>query len=222
MTTKQRDVTKQKAALAANKSRDIHLVTRPGVSEDRMIAEYAFDPTTANASTALDFSADLLPSLSLQECTTVMKQDAQAVIDGSLVKLESMLNGQAVALNAMFNNFAKRAMHADVMPKLEAYFRLALKAQSQCRSTVEALAEIKYPKSATFIKQANIAGQQQVNNSTDGQGSGITRHAREKNITPKNELSEVQRANLDKRATGTASRSNPPVETVGAVNRASQ
>ena len=223
MTIKQTDVKKQEAVRAPDKSRDIRLLTRPGVSEDRMIAEYAFDPTTANASTALDFSTDLLPSLSLQDCAAVMKEGAQAVTDGNLGKLESMLNGQAIALNAMFNNFAKRAMHADVMPKLEAYFRLALKAQSQCRSTVEALAEIKYPKSATFIKQANIAGQQQVNNSTDGQGSKFTPRAREKNITPTNELlTEAKHANLDKRATGAASRGNPQVETVGAVNRADQ
>ena len=46
-----------------------------------------------------------------------------------------------------------------------AYMRLALKAQSQCRSTIEAINEIKNPSSApTFVKQANIGNAVQVNN----------------------------------------------------------
>ena len=225
MTIKQAGSKKQAPAQevakpAPDKSRTIRLETRPGVSEDRMMAEYGFDPTNTNTSTALDFSKDILPGLCLQDCTAVMKEDAQAVSDGNLGKLEAMLTGQAVALNAMFNNFAKRAIHADVMPKLDTYFRLALKAQAQCRSTVEAIAEIKYPKSATFIKQANIAGQQQVNNSADGPDRGTPR-TREKNITPTNELlTEAKHANLDTRGKKAASRGNPQVEAVGAINRA--
>lgn len=171
-----------------NKSRYLEVTRRPGVSDDRMFAEQAFDPATGNASTALNFSNRLSPDVSLQECAAVMKGDADAVNGGNLTKLEATLTGQAVALNAMFNNFAQRAIRADVMPLLDAYFKLALKAQLQRRSTVEAIAEIKYPKSATFIKQTNIAKQQQVNNSGDGLGDSISPCTREKNITPTNEL----------------------------------
>jgi hypothetical protein len=47
----------------------------------------------------------------------------------------------------------------------ETYMRLALKAQSQCRTTLETLAGIKNPASVTFVRQANVAhGPQQVNN----------------------------------------------------------
>ncbi len=47
----------------------------------------------------------------------------------------------------------------------EIYMRLALKAQSQCRATLETLAAIKNPAPVTFVKQANVAhGPQQVNN----------------------------------------------------------
>lgn len=42
---------------------------------------------------------------------------------------------------------------------------MALKAQAQCRATLEALAEIKNPRPVAFVKQANISGEhQQVNN----------------------------------------------------------
>ena len=131
------------------------------------------------------------------------------------------LTGQAVALNAMFNSFSKRAIHADVMPTLDTYFRLALKAQSQCRSTVEAIAEIKYPKSATFIKQANIAGQQQVNNSPRSAGSGASPLTREKNVTPTNELlTGTQHAQMDTRGTKATGRGNSDVEALGEIDRA--
>jgi hypothetical protein len=53
----------------------------------------------------------------------------------------------------------------DHLDASERFMRLALKAQSQCRSTIESLAEIKNPSSVAFVKQANIAkGHQQVNN----------------------------------------------------------
>ncbi len=51
------------------------------------------------------------------------------------------------------------------MNAAELYLRLALKAQGQCRATLETLAVIKNPTALTFVKQANIAhGPQQVNN----------------------------------------------------------
>ena len=47
---------------------------------------------------------------------------------------------------------------------LDRYMRLALKAQGQCRATLETLATIKNPP-VVFARQANIAqGPQQVNN----------------------------------------------------------
>ena len=40
-----------------------------------------------------------------------------------------------------------------------------MKAQAQSRATISALVDLKYPRQATFVKQANIAhGPQQVNN----------------------------------------------------------
>jgi len=49
----------------------------------------------------------------------------------------------------------------------EIYLRLALKAQAQCRTTVETLVEMKNPRPVAFVSQANISnGPQQVNNGT--------------------------------------------------------
>ena len=83
---------------------------------------------------------------------------------GDLGRLERMLYAQAATLDTMFTSLARRAAAQDHLPQFQAHMTLALKAQAQCRSTIEALAEIKNPKPVAFVKQANIAHQQQVNN----------------------------------------------------------
>lgn len=206
-----------------NKGRNLTLRLLPGQTHDQGIAAAALSPAMANASTAVDFTKAIFPDISLQECIEVLEADIKAVNGGDLDKLEGLLTAQAEALNAMFNNFAKKAAHAELLPHLEGYCRLALKAQSQCRTTVEAIAEIKFPRSATFIKQANIAGQQQVNNgqADNGTSTRTCAGAPEKTINPTNELiSEQANATLDTAGAGAASRFNSGVEAVGAVNRA--
>ena len=201
------------APVAPSKSRNLEITEEPGESMDRVKARLALGATIPNASTALDYSIGLFPDLSFNECAKEMKSAIHAVNGGNLDSMEGILAGQVMALNAIFNNFAKRAAHSDSMQKLEAYLRLALKAQSQCRTTVEAIAEIKYPKSATFIKQANIAGQQQVNN-------GAPTRTPEKNITPTNELlTEQTHAALDAGGTGATICSDTGLEAVGTLDR---
>lgn len=86
---------------------------------------------------------------------------------GDLQMMERMLVAQATALQSMFASLARRAVHQEHLRQYEAFMNLALKAQSQSRATISALVELKYPKQATFVKQANIShGAQQVNNGT--------------------------------------------------------
>lgn len=198
-----------------NRARKMTLVMHGDQTRDQAIAQAALSPEMANASTTADYSQGIFPDICLQDCIEVLQEDIKAVNGGNLDKLEGMLTAQAEALNAKFNNFAKRAIHSTLMPQLDIYTRLAMKAQAQCRTTVEAIAEIKYPKSATFIKQANIAQQQQVNNGK------APAHAREKNITPTNELlTESAHAALDTGRTGATIRPNSQLEAVGEINRA--
>lgn len=83
---------------------------------------------------------------------------------GNLGMLERMLAAQAFSLDTMFTDLARRARRQDGLAQIQTLTGLAFKAQAQCRATIEALAEIKNPKAATFVRQANIAHQQQVNN----------------------------------------------------------
>ena len=65
----------------------------------------------------------------------------------------------------IFVSLAHRAQTQQLQKHLKSFLRLALKAQAQSRTTISALVELKYPRQATFVKQANIAhGPQQINN----------------------------------------------------------
>lgn len=149
-------------------------------------------------------------------------QAQHAAIDsGDLSKAENMLWSQSVALQAMFADLAVRARLESGIEQLQCLTGLALRAQSNCRATLLALGELKYPKQATFVKQANIShGPQQVNNG-DGSAPKASPRARKKE-TPPSKLIEDQRHGstyLDTGATSATTGGNPAVETVEAINR---
>jgi hypothetical protein len=70
---------------------------------------------------------------------------------------EAMLYCQAHALQAIFVASAHRAtLSEEWFPNYEAHMRVALKAQSNCRATLQTLAQIKN-RPVVFARQANIA-----------------------------------------------------------------
>ncbi len=101
------------------------------------------------------------------------------------------------------------------MPNIEGFMRLALRAQSQCRATLETLATIKNPP-VIYAKQINqTTGPQQINN-------GTAAPSRKREIeTETNKLSEGTHELLqDTRASGTTSGIDTTLETLGALDRA--
>lgn len=142
--------------------------------------------------------------------------------DGDLSRLENMLIGQATALQSIFVSLARRAQTQEYLSQYQTYLGMALKAQAQSRATIQAVVELKYPRQVAFVKQANIShGPQQVNNGVDCR-SNTHAHAEEKQIQ-QNELLEDKshgRTQMDTGAAPAAGRSNPALETVGAINRA--
>jgi len=101
----------------------------------------------------------------LSELIKGLHEQVKKVQGGDLRPVEAMLFGQAVALETIFTSLARRATSQEYLKQFHAYLGLALKAQAQCRATLEALAEIKNPRPVAFVKQANISGgHQQVNN----------------------------------------------------------
>ena len=92
-------------------------------------------------------------------------ETSNQVNDDDLHRLESMLVSQATSLQSIFSDLARKAQAQTYLKHFETYLGLALKAQAQSRATITALGDLKNPRQATFVKQANIAhGPQQVNN----------------------------------------------------------
>jgi hypothetical protein len=138
---------------------------------------------------------------------------------GNMKKCESMLLGQAHALQAIFTHLSRRAAKQEYLKHIETLLRLALKAQGQCRATIETLAAIKNPP-VMFAQQANIAhGPQQVNNGASNAVSTQATRA-EKTKSDRNELLEVQNEQrLDTRTASTSGKEHSKLEALEAVNR---
>ena len=86
-----------------------------------------------------------------------LRERVDKVIDGDMKPVEAMLFGQAMTLQTIFTSLARKATGQEYLKQFQVNLTLALKAQAQCRATLEALAEIKNPRPVAFVKQANIA-----------------------------------------------------------------
>lgn len=129
-----------------NKARLLTTNRDPFKLPDDHLAELALSPVVSSTATALDFSESLVPDLSLDACVKVLRYNVAAINGGDLSGPEATLTAQAAALDAIFNNLARRAAHAEYMSQLEPYLRLALKAQAQCARTLEVLARSRIPR----------------------------------------------------------------------------
>lgn len=176
---------------------------------------YSMPEVSAGTTISLFRGKDNDLSLSIAE----LQSHVADVHNGNMKRPETFLVAQAHTLDEIFNAMTRRAvknMEAGYGDACERYMRIALKAQSQCRTTIEALSAIKNPP-VIYAKQANISnGPQQVNN-----GIPAPAHTGEI-INYSNELLEdchVQR--MDTRATAEPIGTHQTVETVGKLNRAS-
>lgn len=191
--------------------------------EPRAWAQTILKPNITAALTLKLFTKQLVDiDAPITELTEELARQSELVSAGNLQRCEAMLVAQAQTLDAIFNSLAVRSGRNmnEYSHQADLYMRLALKAQSQCRTTIEAIAEMKNPKPIAFVKQANIAaGNQQVNNgNTATVRAGARTRANE--ITPNKLLTDTSYETLDARRTRTTSGVNSPMEAVGAVNRA--
>jgi hypothetical protein len=178
------------------------------------IVGFNINPAVLAAITIGKFEGDKFDQVEL--IRDVFSQ-VNAVHRGDMRRPEAMLTAQAHTLDVIFNTLAFRGKanaDAGYIQAAEQYMRLALKAQSQCRTTLETLGEIKNPRPVAFVKQANIAnGPQQVNNNVAPARAG-------ENINQSNELSRREHELLpDSRASSLASAVNQEVETVAEIYR---
>lgn len=208
--------THKKAEATVPKSRHLSVELNVGESRDHLLARVAASPYTSAAGILTRYRKEDLGELALTELVSVLKEQAGSVKRGDLSRVEAMLSNQATALDTIFAELARRAAinMGEYLDAAETYLKLALRAQSQCRATLETLATIKNPP-VVIARQANIAhGPQQVNN----EAAPIARTGKIEHQP--NELLERDHGEwMDTRATSTASASDPSMAAVEIVDR---
>ena len=95
-----------------------------------------------------------------------VQESRQKIARGDYSEVEEQLITQAVALQRIFEVYTQKMISESYHESQRIFGQIALKAQSQCRKTLNTLVELKNPKNLTFIKeQSNI----QINaNQTSG------------------------------------------------------
>lgn len=112
------------------------------------------------------------PELNAQYITQNSKNDVQRATESTLNSSSKntefavgILTAQAIKLNSLFEFFLNAGAELyTIGSNPTPVYKLALKAQSQCRAVLTTISFIENPQTVSFIKQQNIGYQQQINN----------------------------------------------------------
>ena len=197
MTVKKKPPVKNKTSVIVDAGKD--------EDQDEAVAKTLIRPEVQASLTI----QKLHPINDVNALTKILGQQTADVIDGSMVRPEAMLLCQAHTLDALFNSLIMKGLDQTHTPHYEVFMKLAFKAQSQCRSTLQSLSDIKNP-SVVYAKQANIThGNQQINN-------GVPAPRTQENKKYSNELLEhTNGKRLDTRAKGETIGAYSELEAVG-------
>jgi hypothetical protein len=142
-----------------------------------------------------------------------LRDQVNAVSNQDLAQAEGMLLNQATALQSLFARLTEKAFSSEHLSQFNDFMRVALRAQNQCRATLETLSAIRNPP-IVYARQANVTtGPQQINN------GGPSSHAREIQNPPIQLSAEDNELRTDIRTSAVTSRINKEVEAMGEIHR---
>lgn len=202
---------------AAKEPNQLRVPEEPGVSKERRLANVLMNPAVHSAATCVTFGTGSFGKVEITDTLDAVLATINEVRSGDLSGPEATLVSQAHSLNAIFSELARRSAlnMGEYIEASEKYMKLALKAQAQCRATIETLAAIKNPP-VVFAKQANIAnGPQQVNN-----GSPALPRAEGNTTSPNRLLEHADEQRLDRGARSAPGTGDPALEALGSRHRA--
>lgn len=189
-------------------------VTKDKKDKKDLYAKAALSPSLHAGAVIEQYGSQLFgkDNIDINHMEEAVRESTEAIHHGDMKAVEAMLYSQAVALQTMFTNLARRAdCQQGRLDNIETLLKLAFRAQNQCRMTLETLSNVKNPP-VVYARQANItSGPQQVNN-------GLT-HATEKTITQNELLEDSHVKRLDGRTQGQTSRLDTHMETVAIGRR---
>ncbi|GGZ21586.1 hypothetical protein [Asticcacaulis endophyticus] len=148
-------------------------------TEGEAVARAILRPGIRHGDVASSFGSKIMgKGVTLPEIgdyTHYVNQVSKSAIEGDLTFASRTLAAQALTLDNMFTEFARRAAMnlGEYINAAETYARLALKAQANSRATLEALAKLHQPREQTVRHvHVNEGGQaviaDQIHNHTRG------------------------------------------------------
>lgn len=212
--------------MASRKTKDdaatpkpLEVVKQPSETDERAMARTVLRPSVNNAATIKEIASRDFGAVGLTGLVDELSAQCSAVSRGEMGRPEALLTAQAQTLDALFNHLTRLAYRNwDNLNVAERLLRLAFKAQTQSRATVETVGALKNP-GLVIARQANIAhGPQQVNNDS-ATSTHAHAQAREIQSEPSKVLEQTHGERLDTGTTSQASGSNSAMATVGAINR---
>lgn len=152
---------KRKSAKAAGKADNtLSVGAQPGEDREHQIAAIAIRPGVRHASLSSTYANQLFGDShkpSIERDTKVMGELMSKAEGGDKALASRMLAAQAVTLDAMFTELGRRsaANMGEYIEATDRYMKLALKAQSNCRATLEALTKLHQPREQT-VKHVHV------------------------------------------------------------------
>ena len=150
------------------------------------------------------------------ELQVYLEQAHDNYLKGNDKLLQNVLLSQIDTMNACFYKMVGKFQAAEYLAHEKLYAELAIQFQNHTRRTVATLADMRNPRQATFVRQANIAQNQQINN---GQAGTVLEP--EKNFHSETQVSEQLHVEaLDARTAEAPIGANSTLEAVGKIHRA--
>lgn len=144
-----------KAAKQGEKRATLKVEQARGETDGAALARVMLAPEARHGHAASTFVAPLLSGLAdkpeLGDYTNQMQIAGDKAVAGEMAFASRTLAAQAITLDAMFTELARRAAAnmGEYINAAERYARLALKAQANSRATLEALAKLHQPREQT-------------------------------------------------------------------------
>lgn len=149
-----------KAKKPATGKNTLEIEAKDGDDRDVLLAKVALSPGARHAATASNFAASLFSDKHqspIMASTTALRETMATAVRGDKAMASSILAAQAVVLDTMFTELSRRsaANLGQYIDAADRYMRLALKAQANCRATLEALAKLHQPREQT-VKHVHV------------------------------------------------------------------
>ena len=153
-------MTKRKAPAPAE-SKAVTILANEGETEAQTMGRALIEPYFRHGAVTHAVLGKMLGTVpgnaQLDDFGRAIQAKAKATGEGNMALPSEILTAQALTLDSLFTEFARRATNnmGDYVQTAERYGRLAFKAQSNCRATLEALAKLHQPREQT-VKHVHV------------------------------------------------------------------